>query len=74
MMRNLKKYYDYLRQNCGRSYVEAIIIIARKIVRTLYILSEDNSIYSHKKAIFVPKMPIFKNMQGNNLASMQLAI
>jgi transposase len=69
-----KKYYDYLRQNCGRSYVEAIIIIARKIVRTLYILSEDNSIYSHKKAIFVPKMPIFKNMQGNNLASMQLAI
>jgi transposase len=39
-----RNYYDYLRKN-GRSYVEALTIISRKIVRIMFHLAKNNSLY-----------------------------
>lgn len=39
-----KRYYDLLRQK-GRSYVEALTIISRKIVRIMFILAKNKTVY-----------------------------
>lgn len=41
---DFKKYYEYLREQ-GRSYVESMVIISRKIVRIMFCLAKNNSVY-----------------------------
>jgi len=41
---DFKTYYDYLRGQ-GRSYVEAMVIISRKLVRIMFCLAKNNSVY-----------------------------
>jgi len=43
-----KSYYDRLRRE-GRSYAEALVIIARKIVRTMFVMMRDQSKYDPAK-------------------------
>lgn len=47
-----KKYYQYLRDN-GRTYVEALVIISRKIVKIMFALSKTNTYYDTTKPVFV---------------------
>lgn len=46
-----KKYYDYLRSK-GKSYVEAMIIIARKLVVIMFNLCKKNEYYDASKISF----------------------
>lgn len=48
MMHNqdFKKYYQYLRQKQNRSYVEAMTIISRKLVRIMFNLTKNKTMYS----------------------------
>lgn len=46
-----RKYYDGLREN-GRTYVEALIIIARKIVRIMFALVKNKTVFNLEKIIF----------------------
>lgn len=50
---NFKKYYDHLRET-GRSYIEAMTIIARKLVRILFSLTKNNSKFDPAKPLFNP--------------------
>ena len=47
-----KEYYDYLRKNKNRKHREALVIIARKIIRIMFNLSKSNSIYDSSKPLF----------------------
>lgn len=49
---NFKKYYDHLRSN-GKSYVEALTIIARKIIVIMFNLNKNNECYDASKLSFV---------------------
>lgn len=49
--KEFKKYYDYLRSK-GRSYVEAMIILARKLVVIIYNLCKKNEYYDASKISF----------------------
>lgn len=44
-----KAYYDHLREKEGRPHVEALTIIARKIVRTMYQVVRSNTTYEPAK-------------------------
>jgi len=44
-----KKYYDHLRTTEQRPHVEALTIIARKIVRTMYNVVKSNTMYDQSK-------------------------
>lgn len=46
-----KKYYEHLRKN-GRSYVESLIIISRKIVTIMFALSKNKCCYDNSKKLF----------------------
>lgn len=46
-----RKYYDKLRSS-GRNYVEALIIIARKIVRIMFTLVKNGTLFNPEKIIF----------------------
>ena len=48
-----KEYYDYLRKNKNRKHREALIIIARKIIRIMFNLSKSNSMYDSLKPLFI---------------------
>jgi len=48
---NFKKYYDYLRAS-GKSYIESLIIIARKLVVIMFNLSKKNEYYDASKISF----------------------
>lgn len=48
---NFKAYYDYLREK-GRSYVESLIIITRKIVTIMFALSKSKCCYDDSKKLF----------------------
>jgi len=41
---DFKKYYEYLREQ-GRSYIESMVIISRKLVRIMFYLAKNNSVY-----------------------------
>lgn len=49
---DFKEYYDYLRNN-GKSYVEALTIIARKIVIIMFNLNMNNEYYDASKLSFL---------------------
>lgn len=49
---DFKKYYDHLRSN-GKSYVEALTIIARKIVVIMFNLNKNNECYDASKLSFI---------------------
>jgi len=49
---DFKKYYDHLRNN-GKSYVEALTIIARKIVIIMFNLNTNNEYYDASKLSFL---------------------
>ena len=49
---DFKEYYDYLRNN-GKSYVEALTIIARKIVIIMFNLNTNNEYYDASKLSFL---------------------
>ena len=49
---DFKKYYDHLR-NKGKSYVEALMIIARKIVIIMFNLNKNNECYNASKLSFL---------------------
>lgn len=51
---DFRKYYDYLRKERGRSYVEALIIIARKIVCIMFEMTKTNSVFDPNRQLFVP--------------------
>lgn len=42
--KQFRQHYDQLRRN-GRSYVEALVIIARKIVRIMFSLAKNKTVY-----------------------------
>lgn len=46
---DFKAYYDQLRMAEGRAHVEALIIIARKIVRTMFTVMQTHSMYDPSK-------------------------
>lgn len=46
-----RKYYDSLRES-GRNYVEALVIIARKIVRIMFALVKNKTEFNLEKIIF----------------------
>lgn len=46
-----KEYYDYLRKK-KHSYVESLLIIARKLIRIMFYLSKNNCMYDPNKIIF----------------------
>jgi len=46
-----KKYYEYLRET-GRSYVESLIIITRKIITIMFTLSKKNCFYDKSVPLF----------------------
>jgi len=46
-----KKYYDYLRAK-KHSYVESLLIIARKIIRIMFYLSKNNCMYDPNRVVF----------------------
>lgn len=48
---NFKKYYNHLR-NKGKSYVEALMIIARKLVVIMFNLIKNNELYDASKISF----------------------
>lgn len=48
---NFKKYYNYLRAK-GKSYVESMIIISRKLVVIMFNLSKKNEYYDASKISF----------------------
>ena len=48
-----KEYYNYLKENKNRKHREALIIIARKIIRIMFNLSKNNSMYDSSKMLFV---------------------
>lgn len=47
-----KEYYDYLRNNKHRSYREALAIIARKIIKIMFSLFKNNSVYDSSKSLY----------------------
>lgn len=47
-----KNYYDHLRAK-GKSYVESLIIISRKIVTIMFALSKNKCFYNNSKELFV---------------------
>ena len=47
-----KAYYDHLRAK-GKSYVESLIIISRKIVTIMFALSKNKCCYDNSKELFV---------------------
>lgn len=49
---NFKKYYNHLRDK-GKSYVEALMIIARKIVVIMFNLNKNNECYDASKLSFL---------------------
>ena len=49
---NFKRYYTHLR-NKGKSYVEALMIIARKLVVIMFNLNKNNECYNAAKISFV---------------------
>lgn len=49
---NFKRYYDHLRSN-GKSYIEALIIIARKIVTIMFNLVKNNECYDASRLSFI---------------------
>lgn len=49
---NFKKYYDHLRSK-GKSYVESLIIIARKLVVIMFNLNRNNEYYDASKLAFL---------------------
>ena len=49
---DFKKYYDHLRKK-GKSYVEALVIIARKIVVIMFNLNKNNECYNASKLSFL---------------------
>jgi len=48
-----KEYYNYLKENKNRKHREALIIIARKIIRIMFNLSKNNSMYDNSKPLFI---------------------
>ncbi len=46
-----KAYYDHLRKN-GKSYIESLIIITRKIVTIMFALSKNKCCYDNSKELF----------------------
>lgn len=54
MMHNeqFRQYYERLRKE-NYSYVESLVVIARKIIRTMFYLSKTNSMYDPEKAEFI---------------------
>jgi transposase len=46
-----KEYYEYLRAK-GKSYVESLMIIARKIIAIMFALSKNNCGYDNSKKLF----------------------
>jgi len=46
---DFKDYYEHLRHDEGRSHVESLVIIARKIVRTMYNVVQSNTTYDRSK-------------------------
>jgi transposase len=54
MMHNdkFKEYYNYLRNDKHRSYRAALIIIARKIIKIMFSLFKNNSVYDSSKPLF----------------------
>ena len=49
-----KAYYERLRRKEGRPYAESLIIIARKIVRTMFVMMRDRSEYDPTQFFPVP--------------------
>lgn len=49
---DFKKYYDHLREK-GKSYIEALMIIARKIVIIMFNLNKNNECYDASKLSFL---------------------
>lgn len=49
---DFKKYYNHLRSN-GKSYVEALTIIARKIIVIMFNLNKNNECYDASKLSFL---------------------
>lgn len=49
---DFKKYYNHLRSN-GKSYVEALTIIARKIIVIMFNLNKNNECYDASKLSFI---------------------
>lgn len=49
--KEFQKYYDTLRKS-GRTYVEALVIMARKIVRIMFALVKNKTEFSMEKIIF----------------------
>jgi transposase len=47
-----KAYYDHLRAK-GKSYVESLIIISRKIVAIMFVLSKNKCCYDDSKELFL---------------------
>jgi len=46
-----KEYYNYLREK-KHSYVESLLMIARKIIRIMFYLSKNNCMYNPNKIVF----------------------
>lgn len=51
-----KEYYDYLKNNKGRKHVEALTIIARKLLRIMFNLVQNNTVFDASKLKF--EMPM----------------
>lgn len=47
-----KEYYNYLRNNKHRSYRAALTIIARKIIKIMFSLFKNNSVYDSSKSLY----------------------
>ena len=63
---HFKSYYDHLRTDEGRAHVEALTIIARKIVRTMFSVMRSNitynqSMFSHKYLLSTP-LPLVSSL------------
>ncbi len=48
-----RAYYDRLRKD-GRPYAESLVIIARKIIRTMFIMMRDRSAYDPDQFFPIP--------------------
>lgn len=50
-----RKYYDYLKATQGRKHTEALVIIARKLIRIMYSLSKNKTLFDPATPLFIEK-------------------
>jgi transposase len=50
-----KEYYNYLRNDKHRSYRAALIIITRKIIKIMFSLFKNNSVYDGSKSLYMAR-------------------